>query len=600
MIRRLSDRPVLLACALLIAGAAGARADIVVLANGRTLCGEVTEEDERFITVRVHGGAVRLPRTAVVSIERQSRADYVAGRAREMLRMGRYDEAIGLLQEAAAPGAGEARGAGLERLLAEAWRAKAGHLLEARCYEAAATALKESFRHSPGPPGPEIREMLAKIEAGAKGVAELVEAGREALDRGDPGGAVEALEAAAAASPEAGAAVLKLLGEAHARKAMSAFRDGRPAAARLHFERAMIVDRSLIQNIGGPYAECALALAAESANRGEAGKAVSGLEVALRFVPDHVEMLALAGRLAESRGDTAAAAGFYARALGRRAAGTSPDAVAALRLELDGKLGRRPDTGRLPAYIPRSLPGASASAGGFSIYESPRFTIYHRDTGLASKCAAELERILSRLLAEMIPDGSPPWISKPAVYLHATREEYVEATGQPEWTGGFSRYVASGVLTSATIHSWASCPRLKGSVLPHELTHLVFAGVMPNREKIPRAIHEGIAIFHETDDRRSQLLALLRSKTGSREYIPLQRLLGMPDYPPDPDLFYAESYALVACLIERKGIAAFLSACRRISGENAGRELAALAGSPDIESLERDMISRLAAGAGTK
>jgi hypothetical protein len=192
--------------------------------------------------------------------------------------------------------------------------------------------------------------------------------------------------------------------------------------------------------------------------------------------------------------------------------------------------------------------------------------------------------------ADLTPDGVPPWSSKPRVYLYRTKEEYGKATGQPGWTAGASRYVAGKTLISASIHSWQTCPRLLKSVFPHELTHLVFSGALPNRDSVPRAIHEGIAVYEEPDYRRRYFA----SRLGGENWIPLQQLLMAREYPHDPDLFYAEGFALVQSLIATRGMDAFLKACRAMGPGTVEKEVLKLTGYEDIESLDRDLKARFA------
>ncbi len=58
-------------CAVILgATAGGVRADYVVLTNGRTLEGEITEANDDLVRVKMSGGVVTLPRASVESIHR--------------------------------------------------------------------------------------------------------------------------------------------------------------------------------------------------------------------------------------------------------------------------------------------------------------------------------------------------------------------------------------------------------------------------------------------------------------------------------------------------------------------------------------------------
>jgi len=58
-------------CAVILgAMAIGVQADYVVLTNGRTLQGEITEANDQVVRVKMSGGVVTLPRSSVESIHR--------------------------------------------------------------------------------------------------------------------------------------------------------------------------------------------------------------------------------------------------------------------------------------------------------------------------------------------------------------------------------------------------------------------------------------------------------------------------------------------------------------------------------------------------
>jgi hypothetical protein len=99
--------------------------------------------------------------------------------------------------------------------------------------------------------------------------------------------------------------------------------------------------------------------------------------------------------------------------------------------------------------------------------------------------------------------------------------------------------------------------RLLSSVLPHEVTHTVFAYYF--RQPLPRWADEGGAVLSEDQlerDRHDQLVRHILNTPG-RE-IPLRRLFALQDYPGDVMCLYAEGYSVADFLIASSNRQQFL------------------------------------------
>ncbi|HSG72927.1 MAG TPA: hypothetical protein VLA12_21115 [Planctomycetaceae bacterium] len=101
--------------------------------------------------------------------------------------------------------------------------------------------------------------------------------------------------------------------------------------------------------------------------------------------------------------------------------------------------------------------------------------------------------------------------------------------------------------------------RILDSVLPHEISHMIFASYF--RRPLPRWADEGAAtlIEHESERRRQQLLLDEVMSDGSK--FPLHTLLAMKEYPQDHRrilTLYAQGYSLADYLIQKQGRRTFL------------------------------------------
>jgi hypothetical protein len=96
--------------------------------------------------------------------------------------------------------------------------------------------------------------------------------------------------------------------------------------------------------------------------------------------------------------------------------------------------------------------------------------------------------------------------------------------------------------------------RILDSVLPHEVSHMIFASHF--RRPLPRWADEGAATLVEHESERLRQTKLLGQVLRTSRRIPLQQLLGMKEYPKDMQdvlTLYAEGYALADYLVQQKG-----------------------------------------------
>jgi len=96
--------------------------------------------------------------------------------------------------------------------------------------------------------------------------------------------------------------------------------------------------------------------------------------------------------------------------------------------------------------------------------------------------------------------------------------------------------------------------RILDSVLPHEISHMIFACHF--RRPLPRWADEGAATLIEHESERMRQTKLLNQVINTSKRIPLQRLLSIKEYPRDMRdvlTLYAEGYSLADYLVQKKG-----------------------------------------------
>ena len=115
-----------------------------------------------------------------------------------------------------------------------------------------------------------------------------------------------------------------------------------------------------------------------------------------------------------------------------------------------------------------------------------------------------------------------------------------------------------GYILHQSMHIEGPLDRLLASVLPHEITHTVFAYYF--RQPLPRWADEGGAVLSEDDIERNRHDALVKRilNTPGRA-IPLRRLFALREYPNDVMVLYAEGYSVANFLVANSNRQVFLS-----------------------------------------
>lgn len=114
-----------------------------------------------------------------------------------------------------------------------------------------------------------------------------------------------------------------------------------------------------------------------------------------------------------------------------------------------------------------------------------------------------------------------------------------------------------GQILSIDMNIEGKPDRLIASVLPHEVTHTVFAYYF--RVPVPRWADEGGSVLSEDEQERAVHDQMVRQilRTQSRA-IPLRRLFALKQYPRDVMVLYAEGYSVTNFLVGQSGRSEFL------------------------------------------
>ncbi|MDR0522742.1 MAG: hypothetical protein LBH00_12950 [Planctomycetaceae bacterium] len=186
---------------------------------------------------------------------------------------------------------------------------------------------------------------------------------------------------------------------------------------------------------------------------------------------------------------------------------------------------------------------AATDAASGACYETDNFIVDASSAELARRFGDAAEQCRSDLAQLWLGKKLPDWSAKCPVKIHA--DENLGAGG-----------VTSFVFENGEVFDWkmeiqGSPQRILDSVLPHEITHMVFASHF--RKPLPRWLDEGAAtsVEHRTEKERYRRKLRLFLREDVRKGIPLNQMILLKDYPADPIPLYAQSFSVVEYLLEK-------------------------------------------------
>jgi len=179
---------------------------------------------------------------------------------------------------------------------------------------------------------------------------------------------------------------------------------------------------------------------------------------------------------------------------------------------------------------------------------TPNFIVETPDPRLAQQFAQAAEKYRRELAVEWLGKTMPDW-SQPCVIT--------VNVGPHLGAGGATSFVFDhGEVFGWRMTIQGSAERVLDSVLPHEITHMIFASRF--RQPLPRWADEGGAtsVEHPSErmKQRQMLVHFLRNGRG----IAFSQMFAMQQYPADVMPLYAQGYSLAEFLIQKGGRRAYV------------------------------------------
>ncbi len=171
------------------------------------------------------------------------------------------------------------------------------------------------------------------------------------------------------------------------------------------------------------------------------------------------------------------------------------------------------------------------------------FIVETDDPAFAQQVSQAAENYRRELAVSWLGEAMPNWY-QPCVMT-------VQAAPQLGAGGATNFQFQDGEVFGWRMSIQGSRERVLDSVLPHEITHMIFASHF--RRPLPRWADEGGATSVECAVERNKYRQMLPPFLRSGRGIAFNQMFAMMDYPPDYMPLYAQGYSLAEFLIQSGG-----------------------------------------------
>lgn len=186
-------------------------------------------------------------------------------------------------------------------------------------------------------------------------------------------------------------------------------------------------------------------------------------------------------------------------------------------------------------------------------YPTPNFVVHAPNQQIAQQVGQWAEYYRKQKAVEWLGREMPRWPQQCPLYVTVSMEGPSGAT-----SFNFGRDQSGrGVVMGQRMEIQGPLDRLLASVLPHEITHTVFAYHF--KQPVPRWADEGGSVLSEDDIERERHNKLVRHILNSQQQIPMKTLFALREYPRNVMALYAQGYSISDYLIKRSDRQHFLN-----------------------------------------
>ncbi len=236
----------------------------------------------------------------------------------------------------------------------------------------------------------------------------------------------------------------------------------------------------------------------------------------------------------------------------------------------------------MAARRPFVLVFAAALASMGASYPTANFVVEAPNPQVAEQVGQWAEYYRKEKALQWLGHEMPQWSERCPIHVKVTMGG----------AGGATSFNFSQGHVWQTMQIEGPLDRLLASVLPHEVTHTVFAYYF--RCPVPRWADEGGAVLSEDDLERNRHDQMTRQILNSGRAIPLARLFALRDYPREVGSLYAEGYSVSNFLVSssnRQTFLKFVAHGMQYGWDSASQNYYRY---PNVNALERAWLEHLA------
>ena len=222
------------------------------------------------------------------------------------------------------------------------------------------------------------------------------------------------------------------------------------------------------------------------------------------------------------------------------------------------------------------------------------FIVYGPDARLTQAVAQKAEEYRKQLAVKWLGRELPNWHERCPIRVQIAMHAGGETSFAFLSPGG-----GKGTPTSWSMKIFGPPDRLLDAVLPHEVTHTIFATYFGR--PLPRWADEGACttVEHESERKKNHQMLLDFLTAKPSRGIPFNRMFTMKEYPHDILPLYAQGYSLAKFLIMKRGHRHFIDYIEAgLNHERPGRETQCwnrvteqFYGIPNLSELQLDWIA---------
>ena len=226
-------------------------------------------------------------------------------------------------------------------------------------------------------------------------------------------------------------------------------------------------------------------------------------------------------------------------------------------------------------------------------YQTENFVVNAPTQEIAVQVGRTAEHFRKSLAIEWLGHELPRWYAPCPIRVKVGQ---IGAGGQTTFSF-FPNDKGSAEVCNWDMQIQGSLERILDSVLPHEVSHTIFACHF--RRPLPRWADEGGATLAEHDSEKREQVLRLKQVIGTRRRIALKNLFNIKEYPPDMQdvlTLYAEGYSVAELLVQEGGRARYLKFLADAHRDGWDKAVSAHYGYRGVDDLEQRWHTWVMAG----